>query len=90
MTKTVSHVQNFKIRTHKRQTICTKRSQSSPDARGMSVSVRERRDTVGQQETFVVDRRQTSFAQFACRDLVPHRPESAKLALGRTPAVEDV
>ena len=58
--------------------------------RDVTVSVRERRDAVGQQKTFVVDRRQTSLAQFASRDLVPRRPESAKLALGRTPAVEDV
>jgi len=59
-------------------------------ARDVTVSVRERRDAIGQQKTFVVDRRQTSLAQFACRDLVPRRPESAKLALCRTPAVEDV
>jgi len=36
----------------------------------VTVSVRERRDAIGQQKTFVVDRRQTSFAQFACRNLV--------------------
>ena len=90
MTKTVSHVQNVKTHTQTRVNLYKTQSIVLRRTRDITVSVRERRDTVGQQETFVVDRRQTSLAHFARRDLVPRRPESAKLALGRTPAVENV
>jgi len=72
------------VNLYKTQSIVLRRT------RDVTVSVRERRDAVGQQETFVVDRRQTSLVHFARRDLVPRRPETAKLAPGRTPAVENV